>query len=129
MSLKSTLFPKELWEKPFISQAKEIKKNLRHFRRWRTAQDNILSPNIRCTFLLFKASAFLLIFCPINLPFRQVFKTWDFISTKCLKFLYLFISLLKNIHEKHQIKEQILLTFYPICFFIWTEDKITYSKS
>ena len=30
MSLKSNWFPKELWQKPFISRSKQIKRNLRH---------------------------------------------------------------------------------------------------
>ena len=42
-------------------------------------------PNISCTFLLFKASAFLQIFLPRNLLFRQVLRTAFLLNSKCLK--------------------------------------------
>ena len=79
MSVKSTSFPKELWYKPFISQSKQIKRNLRQFCRWKTAQDDNaktnVSTNILCTFLLFKGSACLQIFFLIKSKFweRQFF--------------------------------------------------------
>ena len=38
-----------------------------------------------CTFLLFKASAFLQIFLPRNLLFRQVLRTPVFLNSKCVK--------------------------------------------
>ena len=90
-------------DKSFISRAKQIKRNLRRFCRRKTAEDNAkihVSPNIPCTFLLFEASAFLQIFFPRNLLFRQVLRTSVFLNSKCLTFLYfnLFISLLRNIH-------------------------------
>ena len=70
--------------------------------RQKTTEDNnakiIVSPNILCTFLLFKTSAFLSIFFQRNLPFQQVLRTSVFLSSKFLIFLYIFISLLKNIH-------------------------------
>ena len=89
--------------KAFIFQEKQIKRNLRHgFVRRTTAEDNNakinVCPNIPCAFFLFKASASLQFFLPRNLLFRQVFRTSVFLSSKCLPFLYLFISLLKNIH-------------------------------
>ena len=59
------------------------------FCRRKTAEDNNakinVSPNIPCTFLLFKASAFLQIFFPRNLLFRQVLRTSVFLNSKCLK--------------------------------------------
>ena len=61
MSVKSNSFPKELWIKPFISRSKPIKRNLRH----RFVDDNArinVSPNIPCTFLLFKGNACLQVF-------------------------------------------------------------------
>ena len=59
------------------------------FCRWKTAEDinakiHVL-PNIPCTFLLFKASAFLQIFFPRNLLFRQALRTSVFLNSKCLK--------------------------------------------
>ena len=69
--------------------------------RQTTAEDNNhkrnISPNIPCTFLLFKASAFVQIFFLRNLLFLQVLRS-VFLNSKCLTFPYLFISLLKNIH-------------------------------
>ena len=99
MSLKPTLFPKELWWKPFISREKQTKINLRHgFVEERQlkmimSKKNV-SPNIPCTFLLFKASAFLQTFFPRNLLFRKVLRASVFLNSKCLTFLL--ISLLKN---------------------------------
>ena len=91
MSLKSTSFPKEL----FVSRAKQIKKKSKTlFCRRKTAEDSNakikVSPNIPCTVLLFKASAFLQIFFPKNLLFRQVLKKSVFPNSKCLTFIYLF---------------------------------------
>ena len=91
MSLKSTSFPKEL----FVSRAKQIKKKSKTlFCRRKTAEDSNakikVSPNIPCTVLLFKASAFLQIFFPKNLFFRQVLKKSVFPNSKCLTFIYLF---------------------------------------
>ena len=65
--------------KPFISRTKQFKRNLRHgFAERNTAEDNNAKinvfPNIPCTFLLFKACAFLQNFFPSNLPFRQVLR-------------------------------------------------------
>ena len=66
MSVKSTSFHKELWRKPFTSQAKQIKRNLRYRfvdeRQLKTIMPK--SPNISCAFLLFKVSAFLQILFP-----------------------------------------------------------------
>ena len=77
-----------------------------------------------CTF---KASAFLQILFPINFLLQQFLRIEVFLSSKCLILLYLltvftyvlpyyllinlFISLieLKNIHQKHQIKEHSFL--------------------
>ena len=54
-----------------------------------TAEDNNVKikvfPNIPCTFLLFKTSAFLQIFFPRYLLFRQVLRTSVFLSSICLK--------------------------------------------
>ena len=51
-------------------------------------------PNIPCTFLPFKASAFLQIFFPRNLLFQKVFKMSVFLNSKGLKsFLYLLTNL------------------------------------
>ena len=55
-------------------------------------------PNIPGSFLLFKATAFLQIFFLRNVLFRQVLRTSIFINCKILTFLFLFISLVKNIH-------------------------------
>ena len=61
------------------------------FCRRKTAEDNNAKinvfPNIPCTFLLFKTSAFLQIFFPRNLLFRQVLRTTVFLNGKCLTFL------------------------------------------
>ena len=57
-----------------------------------------VSPNMPCSFLLFKVSGFLHICFPRNLLFRQVLRTSVFLNSKCLTFLYQFISLLKNTH-------------------------------
>ena len=46
MSLKSTLIPKELWYKLFISQEKQIKRNLTHGFVDKTAKDNNAKTNI-----------------------------------------------------------------------------------
>ena len=62
MSLRSTSFPKQ----------------------GSNAKINVF-PNIPCTFLLFKATAFLQIFFPTNLHFRQVLRTTVFLNSKCLK--------------------------------------------
>ena len=68
----------------------------------KTAEDNNakinVSPNIPCTFLLFKANAFIQIFSPRNLLCQQVFRMSTFFNSKCLIFLDLFISSLKKIH-------------------------------
>ena len=65
------------------------KKSETQFCRRKAAEDNNakinVSPNIPCTFLLFKASAFLQIFFPRNLLFRQVLRTSVFLNSKCLK--------------------------------------------
>ena len=78
----------------------KLKKSETRFCRRKTAEENNakinVSPNIPSTFFLFKTSTFLQIFFPRNLIFRQVLKTSVFLSSKCLTFLYLFISLLKN---------------------------------
>ena len=76
-----------------------------------------VSPNIPCTFLLFKASIFITFF-PMNLLFRQVLRMPIFLNSKCLTFLYLFISLLKNICSKHQIKEHTFLYLLTNLFII-----------
>ena len=60
------------------------------FCRWKTVEDNNnakmnASPNIPCTFLLFKASAVLQIFFPRNLLFQQVLRMSIFLISKCLK--------------------------------------------
>ena len=46
MSMKSTSFLKELWWKPFISQVKQIKRNLRQFCRWKTTEGDDAKINI-----------------------------------------------------------------------------------
>ena len=70
--------------------------------RQKTAEDNNattnISQNLPCTFLLFKASAFLRIFFPRNLLSQQVLRISVSLSSKCLTFFYLFISFLKKIH-------------------------------
>ena len=54
-----------------------------------TAEDNNAKinvfPIITCKFLLIKASAYLQIFFPRNLLFRQVLRTSVFLNSKCLK--------------------------------------------
>ena len=70
-----------------------------------------------CTLLLFKASAFLQIFFPRNLLFRKVLRTSAFLNSKCLTFHYLFISSLKYIHQKHQLKEHTFLYLLSNLFF------------
>ena len=66
-----------------------LKKSEIRFCRQKTADDNDAKinvfPNIPCTFLLFKASAFLQIFFPRSLLFRQVLRTSVFLSSKWLK--------------------------------------------
>ena len=99
MSLKSISFAKELWQKPFISRAKQVKKKKSDTRscRQKTAEDYYakinVSPNIPCTILPFKASAFFQIFFRRNLPFRQVLRRSVFLSvvknTHSLKWLRL----------------------------------------
>ena len=68
------------------------------FCRRKTVEDNNskinVSPNIPYTFLLFKASAFLSEKCTFPIRFENV----SFFHSTCLTLLYLFISLLKNIH-------------------------------
>ena len=76
MFVKSISFPKEIWKKTFISRAKQFKSNLRH--AFVDKDDNAkvnVPPDIPCTFLLFKASAFLQIFFPRKSKFweRQFF--------------------------------------------------------
>ena len=65
------------------------KKSETRFCRQKTAEDNNVKinifPNVPCTFLLFKASAFLQMFFPRNLLFRQVLRTSVFLNSKCLK--------------------------------------------
>ena len=72
-----------------------------------TAEDNNVKikvfPNIPCTFLLFKVSAFLQLFFPRNLLFRQVFRTSAFLNIKCLK------TLNKRIHIPLFIKQFVSL--------------------
>ena len=66
-----------------------LKKSETSFCGRKTAEDNNVKinvfPNISCTFLLFKASAFLQIFFPRNLLFRQVLRKSVFLNSKCLK--------------------------------------------
>ena len=54
-----------------------------------TSEDNnakiSVFPNMPCTFLLFKASAFLQVFFPRKLLFRQVLRMAVFLNSKCLK--------------------------------------------
>ena len=90
------------------------KKSEKWFCRWKTVEVNNakinFSLNIPCSILLFKASTSLQIFFPRNLLFQQKsFENVSFLKSKCLTFLYLFISLLKNIHQKHKIKEHTFL--------------------
>ena len=69
-----------------------MRRNLRHGSvEGKTAEDDNakinIFPNILCTFLLFKASAFLQIFFP---RFEiEVLRTSVFVNSKYLKFLYL----------------------------------------
>ena len=55
----------------------------------KTAEDNNAKinvfPNVSCTFLFFKASAFLQMFFPRNLFFRQVLRRPVFLNSKSLK--------------------------------------------
>ena len=106
--------------KAFISRAEQTKRNLRHGfldeGQLKTIMKINVSPNMPCTFLLFKASAFLQSFFPSNLLSGQVLKTSFFLNSKYLTFLYLFISLLKNIHQKYQIKEHTFLYLLTILF-------------
>ena len=99
-------FSKKLWKKSFISQAKQIKGNLRYtFVDKRELEDNnakiSISPNITWTLLLFKASAFLQIFFPRSLLSWQVLRTSVFVGSKCLTSLtYFFLyyrTSIKNI--------------------------------
>ena len=59
------------------------------FSRRKTAEDNNAEINvflnIPCDFLLLKATAFLQIFFPRSLLFRQVLRTSVFLNGKCLK--------------------------------------------
>ena len=95
------------------SEQNKLKYSETWFCRRKTSEDDnakiSVPPNIPCTFLLFKASAFFQIFFPRNLLFRQVLRTLVLVNSGYLIFLYLFISLLMNMHWKHQIKEQALL--------------------
>ena len=75
--------------KAFYLPNKKIKRNLRHSfvheEQLKNKCQNKRFPNMLCTFLLFKARAFLQIFFPRNLLFRQVSRTSVFVSSKCLK--------------------------------------------
>ena len=78
------------------SQAKQTKRNLRHGfvdeKQLNTIMPNQTLPWIYLVpFLLFKATAFLQIFFPKDLLFRQVLRTLVFLSSKYLIFFYLFI--------------------------------------
>ena len=107
MSLKSTSFPKPLIStliNAFYLLNKTIwKKSETQFCRRKTAEDN--NAKIKVFPNIFKANAFLQIFFPRNLLFRQVLRTSVFLNSKCLKMMFL-------------IKENKF--FY--CFFNWTED-------
>ena len=65
------------------------KKSETRFCRQKTAEDNNVKinifPNVPCTFLLFKASAFLQILFPRNLLFQQVLRMSVFLNSNCLK--------------------------------------------
>ena len=66
-----------------------LKKSETWLCREKTAEDSNTKinffPNIPCTFLLFKASAFLQVFFLRNLLFRQVLRKSVFLNSKCLK--------------------------------------------
>ena len=90
----------------------------------KTAEDNStkinVSPNIPCTFLLSKSSAFLQIFFPRNLLFQQVLRTSAFLNGKCLTFLYLLTYLfdywrtysLKTSNKRTQVPFLIIKSHY-----------------
>ena len=86
----------------YLASKPNKKKSETQFCRQKTAEDNNakinIFPNIFCTFLLFKAIPLLLISFSKNLLFLQVLRTSVFLNSKCLTFLYLFISLLTNIY-------------------------------
>ena len=69
------------------------KKSETRFCRRNTTEDNNskinVSPNIPCTFFLFKNRAFLQSFSPRNWLFWQVLRTPVFLNSNCLTFLYL----------------------------------------
>ena len=80
MSVKSTSFPKGTLIKTFYLSIKTNEKvSDTRFGRRKTAEDDnaqiYVSPNIPCTFLLFKGNAFLQILFPIKSKFleRQFF--------------------------------------------------------
>ena len=77
----------------YLLNKTNLKKSETLFCGQKTAEDNNaeinVSPNIPCTFLLFKASAFLEIFFSRYLPFWQVLRMPVFLSSKCLTFRYL----------------------------------------
>ena len=62
------------------------------FCRRKAAEDNSaklnISANVPCTFLLFKATAFLQIFFPRNCLFQQVLRISVFRNSECLTYLY-----------------------------------------
>ena len=84
----------------YLSTKTNLQKSETRFCRPKTAEDNNTKinvfSNIPCTFLLFKTTAFLQIFFPRSLLFRQVLRMSVFLNNKCLTFLYLLSSLLKN---------------------------------
>ena len=49
------------------------------------------------------------LFFPRNLLFRQLLRTSVFLNSKCLIFLYTFISLIKSMHSKTSLKEHTFL--------------------
>ena len=82
--------------KDYLSNKINYKKSETQSCRRKRAEDNNakinVSPNIHCTFLLFKTSTFCQIFFPRILLFWQVLRTLVFLNSKCLIFLNLFIG-------------------------------------
>ena len=74
----------------YLPRKTNPKQSETQFCRRKTAEDNDAKinvfPNIPGIFLLFKATAFLQIFFPRNLVFRQVLRASVFLGCKCLTF-------------------------------------------
>ena len=134
MSIKWTSFCKNSHISLLSIEQNNLKEIWEYFFRGKTSEDNNAKikvfPDIPCTFLLFKASAFLQVFFPRNLLFQQVFTMSAFLNSKCLEslnkrtqiplFIIQFVSLI-------ELKMKRLINYWTnTCKF--KIDKTTYSN-